>query len=84
MDIGDHAVKMHWTDAGYHWHTNTGQELFVVLDGKVRMFWRSADDAEQFRDLECGDVMLFEEGDAHRAEPLPQARVLVIERKDSD
>lgn len=84
LDMDAHTARLHWTDSAYHWHRNTGAELFVVLDGKVRMHWRRADGSEGFDDLVPGAAMLFDDGDEHYAQPLPEARVLVIERKDSD
>ena len=35
QDFGDVTARLHWTDQPYRWHTNTGPELFVVLDGAV-------------------------------------------------
>lgn len=84
LDLGEHAARLHWTDAPYRWHANTGAELFVVLAGRVRMHWRDGRGCEHRQTLEVGDVMRFDEGEEHYAEPLPEARVLVIERKDSD
>jgi len=31
---------VHWSDQPYVWHVNDGQEVFVVLDGRVRMRYR--------------------------------------------
>jgi mannose-6-phosphate isomerase-like protein (cupin superfamily) len=31
------TTKLHWTDAPYKWHINTGEEVFAVLDGTVDM-----------------------------------------------
>ena len=84
MDMGEHAARIHWTDTAYRWHVNSGKELFVVLDGLVRMHLRRANGEQSFEELRTGDVMLFCQGDEHYAEPMPQARILVIERKDSD
>lgn len=84
IDLGAYAARLHWTDAPYRWHANLGDELFVVLDGRVRMHWRDAQSREHQRTLAAGDAVRIGEGEAHYAEPLPQARVLVIERKDSE
>lgn len=83
LDMNLHTARLHWTDKPYHWHRNTGEELFVVLAGAVRMHWRT-NRSEGCEDLYPGDAMLFEDGDEHCAEPRPEARVLVIERKDSE
>lgn len=84
LDMGKFAARMHWTNEPYRWHANTGEELFVVLSGNVRMHVRHPDGSESFQDLAAGDAMLFADGDQHYAEPQPEARLLVIERKDSD
>jgi mannose-6-phosphate isomerase-like protein (cupin superfamily) len=33
------TTRLHWTDKPYHWHTNDGEEVFVVLDGKVTIHY---------------------------------------------
>ena len=34
------TVRLHWTDQPYHWHVNDGVEVFVLLDGEVKMHYR--------------------------------------------
>ena len=34
------TTRLHWTDKPYKWHTNDGEEVFVVLDGQVEMSYR--------------------------------------------
>jgi mannose-6-phosphate isomerase-like protein (cupin superfamily) len=34
------STRVHWSDQPYVWHVNDGQEVFVVLDGRVRMRYR--------------------------------------------
>ena len=34
------TTRLHWTDQPYKWHVNDGAEVFAVLDGMVRMFYR--------------------------------------------
>jgi len=82
-DFGDVTVRLHSTDAPYHWHTNTGNEVFVVLDGCVDMHVRDAG-AERVHRLTAGESMAFGPGDQHVAHPIGLARVLVVERKDSE
>ncbi|WP_440977324.1 isochorismatase family protein [Pseudoxanthomonas winnipegensis] len=76
------GVRLHWTDQPYVWHVNDGQEVFAVLDGRVRMHWRQ-DGAEQTALLEAGDVFHAPEGTEHVAHPQGAARILVIEREGS-
>ena len=82
-DFGEASARIHWTDQPYHWHRNTGDEVFVVLDGVVEMHVR-VDDAQSIIRLERGDVMTFSDGDEHVAHPVGEARILVMERKDSE
>lgn len=82
-DFGECTVKLHWTDQPYHWHRNTGDEVFVVMDGLVDMHIRE-DGAERIIRLGRGDGMTFSDGDEHVAHPVGSARILVVERKDSE
>lgn len=34
------TTRLHWTDQPYKWHVNDGEEVFVVLDGRVQMRYR--------------------------------------------
>ncbi len=80
--IANATVRLHWTDQPYPWHVNDGAEVFAVLDGAVDMHYR-AGTLEGVVRLETGDVFHADEGDAHSARPLGQARVLVIETAGS-
>lgn len=74
--------RLHWTDSAYPWHTNDGDELFVVLDGIVDMHVRTGE-SESVVTLNPGDIFFGEHGLEHSARPRDQARILVIEREDS-
>ena len=69
--FGSTGVSLHWTDQPYRWHRNTGDEVFVVLDGRVEMKYREAG-VEKSMLLEAGDALAI--GDVfavvHNAEPL--------------
>lgn len=82
-DFGQSTVRLHWTDEPYHWHRNTGDEVFVVMDGSVDMHVREGGNERIIR-LERGDGMVFSDGDEHVAYPVGEARILVVERKDSE
>lgn len=84
MAIGDHAARLHWTDQPYRWHQNTGEELFVVLDGIVDMHYVGDGDECEVVELRAGQVALIGAGDRHVAHPRGAARILVIERQDSE
>ena len=39
-NINGITTRLHWTDKPYKWYINDGEEIFVVLDGKVNMLYR--------------------------------------------
>ena len=82
MKVDGATVRLHWTDRPYRWHANDGAEVFVVLAGEVVMHYREAGEEKAAR-MRAGDIFLAEEGDAHCAEPVGEARVLVVEREGS-
>ncbi|MEV4895999.1 hypothetical protein AB0K48_42210 [Nonomuraea sp. NPDC055795] len=81
-EIDRATVRLHWTDTPYVWHVNDGPEVFVVLDGAVDMRYRR-DGEELVERLTPGRVCYAEPGDEHVAHPVPEARILVVERKGS-
>jgi mannose-6-phosphate isomerase-like protein (cupin superfamily) len=81
--IPDAMVKLRWTDAPFEWHANTGDEVFVVLDGVVDMHVRTDDAPAQVVTLGAGDILHIREGEAHVAHPRGPARVLVIEARET-
>ncbi len=76
------TTRLHWTDQNYIWHVNDGQEVFVVLDGQVAMHYRKQGQ-ECCEVLEVGDIFYADVGLEHRACPLGEARVLVVEKQGS-
>lgn len=76
------TVRLHWTDKPYRWHTNDGEEVFVVLDGQVEMFYR-CDGVEKSQLLNVGDIFYASLGTEHMAHPHGEARILVIEKEGS-
>lgn len=82
--FGGTEANLHWTDAGYPWHVNDGDELFVVLDGTVDMHWRRPGDPAETVALHAGDAWAGVAGVEHRAVPRGEARVLVIEAPHAD
>jgi mannose-6-phosphate isomerase-like protein (cupin superfamily) len=80
--IADASIRLHWTDKPYVWHFNDGPEVLVVVDGVVDMQMRKGGSCETLR-LSKGDIFHAVEGDEHRAEPVGEARILVIERAGS-
>lgn len=81
-DVDGASVALHWTDQPYRWHVNDGVEVFVVLAGEVEMHARR-DGRETVVRLGPSDIYVVDEGEAHKAVPLGEARVLVVERKGS-
>lgn len=82
VEIDGATVRLHWTDQPYIWHQNDGPEAFVVLSGQVDMHYRLNGDEHIVR-LAPSDIFVAETGDEHVAHPVGEARILVIERKDS-
>ena len=78
------TARLHWTDEPYYWHANYGFELFTVLAGSVDMHYRERGGGEKIVRLEAGDSFVAENGDEHRADPIGEARVLVVERAGSE
>lgn len=76
------TTRLHWTDQPYEWHVNEGQEVFVVLDGRVEMFFKE-NGVEQSTILEIGDIFYASVGTAHVAHPQGPARILVVESQGS-
>lgn len=76
------TTRLHWTDQPYRWHINDGEEVFVVLDGRVDMHYRE-NGQEQIVVLEVGDIFYASIGTEHVAHPQGSARVLVIESEGS-
>lgn len=76
------TTRLHWTDKPYKWHINDGEEVFVVLDGRVEMFYREKG-IEKSVTLEVGDIFYASIGTEHVAHPIGEARILVIEKEGS-
>lgn len=85
MDIANMngvTTRLHWTDTLYKWHVNDGEEIFVVLDGRVDMHYRESG-REKIATLETGDIFFAGIGCEHVAHPRGAARILVIEKEGS-
>lgn len=76
------TVRLHWTNESYKWHENDGEEVFVVLNGKVEMRYRENGEEKSVR-LDEGDVFFAEIGDEHVAHQVGEARILVVEKEGS-
>jgi mannose-6-phosphate isomerase-like protein (cupin superfamily) len=76
------TTRLHWTDKPYKWHINDGEEVFVVLDGKVEMYYRE-NNKDYSVILEVGDIFYAAIGTEHVAQPIGEARILVVEKEGS-
>ncbi|KMZ13593.1 Mannose-6-phosphate isomerase [Candidatus Burkholderia humilis] len=74
------SCRLHWTDKPYKWHVNDGEEVFAVMQGEVLMHVLGAD-GERARTLKASDIFYAQAGDEHFAEPVGEARILVIEKE---
>jgi mannose-6-phosphate isomerase-like protein (cupin superfamily) len=81
-NMGGITTRLHWTDKPYKWHVNDGQEVFVVLDGVVEMFYKELD-AECSTLLSVGDIFYASIGTEHVAHPKGEVRILVVESEGS-
>lgn len=81
-NMGGITTRLHWTDEPYIWHVNDGEEVFVVLDGKVEMRYRE-NGFESSEILNVGDIFYASIGTEHVAHPIGEARILVIEKEGS-
>ena len=75
-------TKLRWTDQPYKWHTNDGEEVFVVLDGTVEMFYKESG-LEKSVLLNTGDIFFASVGTEHFAYPKGEARLLIVEDEKS-
>ncbi len=76
------TTRLHWTDQPYKWHTNDGEEVFVVLDGAVDMHYRE-NGVEKIARMNVGDIFYATVGTEHVARPSGEARILVVESEGS-
>ncbi len=76
------TTRLHWTDKPYIWHVIDGEEVFVVLDGKVEMRYRKNGN-ENSEILNVGDIFYATVGTEHVTHPIGEARILVIEKEGS-
>lgn len=76
------TTKLHWTNKPYRWHTNDGEEVFAVLSGQVRMYYRLQGE-EYSQLLAAGDIFYADQGTEHCACPVGEARILVVEKEGS-
>lgn len=77
------TTRLQWTDQPYQWHTNDGEEIFVVLDGVVDMHYKIDSDIK-ISTLNIGDIFHATIGTEHIAHPKGEARILVIESEGSN
>lgn len=76
------TTRLHWTDKPYRWHENDGEEVFVVLDGAVDMYYRDSR-GDHVKRMAVGDIFYASVGTQHVAHPIGEARVLVVENEGS-
>lgn len=76
------TTRLHWTNEPYQWHINDGEEVFVVLDGRVEMRYREQGQEKTIL-LETGDIFFASVGTEHVAHPVGEARILVVESEGS-
>ena len=78
-NMGGITTRLYWTDKPYKWHVNDGEEVFVVLDGKVEMHYKQNGKIKSEL-LNVGNIFYASIGTEHIASPIGEARILVIEK----
>jgi mannose-6-phosphate isomerase-like protein (cupin superfamily) len=76
------TTRLHWTDQPYKWHANDGEEVFVVIEGEVEMYFRENGEEKKVF-MQTGDIFFAGVGCEHVAHPLGEARILVVEKEGS-
>ena len=76
------SIRLHWTNQPYIWHINDGSEVFVVIDGCVKMYYKENKLIKNIILYE-GDIFYATIGTEHVAHPQGIARILVIEKAGS-
>ncbi len=76
------TTRLHWTDEPYKWHINDGEEVFVVLSGRVEMLYKQQGEVCTEL-LSVGDIFYASVGTEHVAHPIGEARILVLETQGS-
>lgn len=75
--IGDTRSQLLWADKPFHWHVNSTDERFVVLNGRADM--RDRDSAGESRVwLETGEMMVIRQGEEHVATTDGEVRLLIV------
>lgn len=74
------SSRLHWANKPYKWHTNDGEEVFVVLDGKVVIRYEQSGKILSTR---SSDIFFASIDTKHNASPIGEAKVLVIEHEAS-
>lgn len=77
------TTRLHWSDQPYHWHVNDGEEVFIVVDGVVEMHYKQNGMTEVTK-LATGDIFYASVGTEHVAQPIGEARIVVIEQEGSE
>tara|TARA_B110001452_G_scaffold7284_1_gene6539 strand:+ start:5075 stop:5386 length:312 start_codon:yes stop_codon:yes gene_type:complete len=71
------TTGLHWTHQPYKWPINDGEEIFVVLDGIVEMFFKE-NGMKKSAILETGDIFYAAIATEHVAHPHGESRILVV------
>ena len=76
------SIRLYWTDQPYIWHINDGSEVFVAIDGCMKMYYKENQSVKNITLYE-GDIFYATIGTEHVAHPQGIARILVIEKAGS-
>jgi mannose-6-phosphate isomerase-like protein (cupin superfamily) len=75
-ELNGQAVKLAKAEGEFVWHGHAdADELFLVIDGRLRIEFRDRDDAV----LEEGELIVVPRGTEHRPVAEPKAEILLFE-----
>ncbi len=80
-ELNDFHVKLVKTEGEFVWHHHDREdELFLVIDGALDMFYRD-DGAERIERFGPGEFLIVPHGVEHKPVAAPDTKVLLLEPK---
>lgn len=78
--LNGHAVKLARLKGAFIWHSHVDEdELFLVLEGRLRIEFRDAGGKEWSHELDPGDMLIVPRGQEHRPVADGEVSLLLFE-----
>jgi mannose-6-phosphate isomerase-like protein (cupin superfamily) len=78
--LNGQAVKVARLKGEFIWHAHAGEdELFLVLEGKLRIDFRRGGEAEWSRTIAAGEMLIVPRGIEHRPVAVDEVLLLLFE-----